>query len=194
MRGSRSRSRPTQDLRTRSRRSSPIVIFTTQSGNRRPTSTMTWHLRKAQRTRCAPIFFFVFVFVLLPFWGGPTHFREGPCLPDGYLNTNYNKQRAIRLLQPLQPTLGAKKIEDGGGGGISNPFRGSTELGVGWRVPAVQPWAHTTERTASCELDKPHESHDTIHVIAAPRHLTKISTLPNRRELLTRRWIAADPS
>ena len=33
-------------------------------------------------------------------------FREGPCLPDGYLNTNYNKQRAIRLLQPLQPTLG----------------------------------------------------------------------------------------
>ena len=66
---------------------------------------MTWHLRKAQRTRCAPIFFFVFV--LLPFWGGPTHFREGPCLPDGYLNTNYNKQRAIRLLQPLQPTLDA---------------------------------------------------------------------------------------
>ena len=65
---------------------------------------MAWHLRKAQRARCAPIFFFVFV--LLPFRGGPTHFREGPCLPDGYLNTNYNKQRAIRLLQPLQPTLG----------------------------------------------------------------------------------------
>ena len=50
-------------------------------------------------------YFLFFVFVLLPFRGGPTHFREGPCLPDGYLNTNYNKQRAIRLLQPLPPTL-----------------------------------------------------------------------------------------
>ena len=49
------------------------------------------------------------VFWMVGMLGGPTHFREGPCLPDGYLNTNYNKQRAIRLLQPLQPTLGAAK-------------------------------------------------------------------------------------
>ena len=48
------------------------------------------------------------VFWMIGMLGGPTHFREGPCLPDGYLNTNYNKQRAIRLLQPLQPTLAPK--------------------------------------------------------------------------------------